>query len=75
MTLLPEDIISTLTPAGMGFGQKPLPVYLKAGDIVELGIDGLGSSKQTCVSYNQKNQNYNLFPISKSHAIFNMLRV
>jgi 2-keto-4-pentenoate hydratase/2-oxohepta-3-ene-1,7-dioic acid hydratase in catechol pathway len=51
MTLLPGDIISTGTPAGVGLGQKPLPVYLKSGDIVELGIDGLGSSKQTCVSY------------------------
>ena len=46
MTLLPGDIISTGTPAGVGLGQKPEPVYLKAGDMIELGIDGLGTSKQ-----------------------------
>jgi 2-keto-4-pentenoate hydratase/2-oxohepta-3-ene-1,7-dioic acid hydratase in catechol pathway len=45
MTLLPGDIISTGTPAGVGLGMNP-PLYLKAGDIVELGIDGLGSAKQ-----------------------------
>lgn len=50
MTLLPGDIISTGTPAGVGLGFNP-PVYLKAGDVVELGIDGLGASKQTCVAY------------------------
>jgi len=50
MTLLPGDIISTGTPAGVGLGFKP-PVYLKAGDVVELGIDGLGSSTQKCVAY------------------------
>jgi 2,4-diketo-3-deoxy-L-fuconate hydrolase len=50
MTLLPGDIISTGTPAGVGLGFNP-PVYLKAGDIMELGIDGLGESKQNCVSY------------------------
>jgi 2-keto-4-pentenoate hydratase/2-oxohepta-3-ene-1,7-dioic acid hydratase in catechol pathway len=49
MTLLPGDIISTGTPAGVGLGMKP-PRYLKAGDVVELGIDGLGSSKQTVVN-------------------------
>ncbi|MDQ6888942.1 MAG: fumarylacetoacetate hydrolase family protein [Bacteroidota bacterium] len=51
MTLLPGDIISTGTPAGVGLGMKP-PVYIKAGDIIELGIDGLGSSKQKAVSAN-----------------------
>jgi len=51
MTLLPGDIISTGTPAGVGLGQKPSPLYLKAGDVVELGIDGLGQSKQTMVSW------------------------
>jgi 2-keto-4-pentenoate hydratase/2-oxohepta-3-ene-1,7-dioic acid hydratase in catechol pathway len=51
MTLLPGDIISTGTPAGVGLGQKPEPVYLKAGDIIELGIDGLGTSKQVAVAY------------------------
>jgi len=50
MTLLPGDIISTGTPAGVGLGFKP-PVYLKPGDVMELGIDGLGSSKQKCVAY------------------------
>lgn len=50
MTLLPGDIISTGTPAGVGLGFNP-PQYLKAGDVVELGIDGLGSSKQTFKSY------------------------
>lgn len=45
MTLLPGDIISTGTPAGVGLGLKP-PRYLKAGDMVELGIEGLGTSKQ-----------------------------
>jgi len=46
MTLLPGDIISTGTPAGVGLGQKPHPIYLKAGDTVSLGIDGLGTSTQ-----------------------------
>jgi len=50
MTLLPGDIISTGTPAGVGLGMKP-PVYLKAGDVIELGIDGLGGAKQTLVAY------------------------
>lgn len=45
MTLLPGDIISTGTPAGVGLGMNP-PVYLKPGDVVELGIDGLGTSTQ-----------------------------
>ncbi len=52
MTLLPGDVISTGTPAGVGLGFKP-PIYLKAGDVVELGIDGLGSSKQTLKAYGQ----------------------
>jgi 2-keto-4-pentenoate hydratase/2-oxohepta-3-ene-1,7-dioic acid hydratase in catechol pathway len=52
MTLLPGDIISTGTPAGVGLGFKP-PIYLKEGDIVELGIDGLGVSKQICVAFNK----------------------
>lgn len=50
MTLLPGDIISTGTPAGVGFGMNP-PVYLKPGDMVELRIDGLGSSWQNVVAY------------------------
>ena len=51
MTLLPGDVISTGTPAGVGLGQKPAPWYLKAGDVVELGIDGLGTSKQEVKAY------------------------
>ena len=51
MTLLPGDIISTGTPAGVGMGIKPEPVYLKVGDVVELGIDGLGCSRQTVIAH------------------------
>jgi 2,4-diketo-3-deoxy-L-fuconate hydrolase len=51
MSLLPGDIISTGTPAGVGLGFKP-PQYLKAGDVVELGIDGLGTSKQVARAFN-----------------------
>ncbi|MBI2272864.1 MAG: fumarylacetoacetate hydrolase family protein [Bacteroidetes bacterium] len=50
MTLLPGDIISTGTPAGVGLGFNP-PVYLKPGDVVELGIDGLGTSRQNVIAY------------------------
>ena len=50
MTLHPGDIITTGTPHGVGLGFKP-PIYLKPGDVVELGIDNLGSSKQTAVAY------------------------
>lgn len=50
MTLRPGDVISTGTPAGVGLGQKP-PRYLKPGDEVELGIEGLGSSKQRLRSW------------------------
>jgi len=50
MTLLPGDVISTGTPAGVGLGMNP-QVYLKPGDIMELGIEGLGSSKQKTVAY------------------------
>ena len=50
MTLLPGDVISTGTPPGVGLGMKP-PVYLKAGDVMELGIDGLGISKQKVIGY------------------------
>jgi 2,4-didehydro-3-deoxy-L-rhamnonate hydrolase len=51
MTLLPGDIISTGTPAGVGLGMKPAPVYLAAGDIVELGIDALGTQRQKIVNH------------------------
>jgi 2,4-diketo-3-deoxy-L-fuconate hydrolase len=50
MTLLPGDIISTGTPAGVGLGMKP-PTYLKAGDVVELGVAGLGESRQEIVAW------------------------
>lgn len=51
MTLLPGDVISTGTPAGVGLGMKPEPVYLRPGDVVELGIDGLGASRQRVVPF------------------------
>jgi 2-keto-4-pentenoate hydratase/2-oxohepta-3-ene-1,7-dioic acid hydratase in catechol pathway len=50
MSLLPGDVISTGTPAGVGLGMKP-NIYLKDGDVVELGIDGLGSAKQSVKAY------------------------
>lgn len=52
MSLLPGDIISTGTPAGVGMGLKP-PRYLQAGDVVELGIDGLGTSRQEVLAYSK----------------------
>lgn len=50
MTLLPGDVISTGTPAGVGLGFNP-PVYLKPGDVVELGIEGLGTSRQQAKAF------------------------
>lgn len=50
MTLLPGDVISTGTPAGVGLGMSP-QVYLKPGDVVELSIEGLGTSKQNVKAY------------------------
>ena len=52
MTLLPGDIISTGTPAGVGLGLTP-PRYLKPGDVVELGIEGLGTQRQTAVAFTE----------------------
>jgi len=49
MTLHPGDIISTGTPPGVGLGQKP-PVYLRPGNIIQLGIDGLGEQRQLVVA-------------------------
>jgi 2,4-diketo-3-deoxy-L-fuconate hydrolase len=49
MTLEPGDVISTGTPPGVGLGQKP-PVYLKPGDVMELGIAGLGTQRQRAVA-------------------------
>ncbi|MES2418945.1 MAG: fumarylacetoacetate hydrolase family protein [Bacteroidota bacterium] len=54
MTLLPGDVITTGTPAGVGLGQQPAPWYLKGGDVIELGIDGLGTSKQTAKAYSNQ---------------------
>jgi 2-keto-4-pentenoate hydratase/2-oxohepta-3-ene-1,7-dioic acid hydratase in catechol pathway len=50
MTLLPGDVIATGTPPGVGMGQKP-PVYLKAGDVMKLGVEGLGEQTQTVEAY------------------------
>jgi 2-keto-4-pentenoate hydratase/2-oxohepta-3-ene-1,7-dioic acid hydratase in catechol pathway len=52
MTLLPGDVISTGTPAGVGLGMNP-PTYLRPGDVVELGIEGLGESRQQVVECKQ----------------------
>ena len=51
MTLLPGDIISTGTPEGVGLGQKPEPWYLKAGDKIHLGIEGLGEQHQIAIAH------------------------
>jgi len=48
MSLQPGDVISTGTPPGVGLGQKP-PVYLRAGQVITLGIDGLGEQRQRTV--------------------------
>jgi 2,4-diketo-3-deoxy-L-fuconate hydrolase len=50
MTLLPGDVISTGTPSGVGLGFNP-PVYIKAGDVIELGIEGLGEQRQVARSF------------------------
>jgi len=51
MTLLPGDIITTGTPPGVGMGVKPDPVFLKPGDVMNLGIQGLGEQRQDVVAY------------------------
>ena len=51
MTLLPGDVIATGTPPGVGMGKKPDPVWLKPGDVVTLGIQGLGEQQQAIVAY------------------------
>jgi 2-keto-4-pentenoate hydratase/2-oxohepta-3-ene-1,7-dioic acid hydratase in catechol pathway len=53
MTLLPGDVISTGTPAGVGLGMKPEPKYLKPNDVVELGIEGLGEARQRINAYRE----------------------
>lgn len=50
MSLQPGDVISTGTPPGVGMGQKPVPVYLREGQIMRLGIDGLGEQRQRMVA-------------------------
>ena len=50
MTLEPGDIVSTGTPPGVGLGFDP-PRFLKSGDVVELGIDGLGESRQVAIAW------------------------
>jgi 2-keto-4-pentenoate hydratase/2-oxohepta-3-ene-1,7-dioic acid hydratase in catechol pathway len=52
MTLYPGDLITTGTPPGVGMGVKPSPVYLKAGDVMTLGIDGLGAQRQQVHAWN-----------------------
>jgi 2,4-diketo-3-deoxy-L-fuconate hydrolase len=54
MTLLPGDIITTGTPPGVGMGMKPEPQYLKSGDVVTLGIAGLGEQRQNVVAFKGK---------------------
>jgi 2-keto-4-pentenoate hydratase/2-oxohepta-3-ene-1,7-dioic acid hydratase in catechol pathway len=51
MTLEPGDLITTGTPPGVGLGQKPAPFYLKPGDVMRLGIEGLGEQQQTVVAW------------------------
>jgi 2-keto-4-pentenoate hydratase/2-oxohepta-3-ene-1,7-dioic acid hydratase in catechol pathway len=51
MTLMPGDVITTGTPPGVGMGMKPNPVYLKKGDVITLGIEGLGDQQQTVVPF------------------------
>ena len=53
MSLMPGDIISTGTPEGVGFGFKP-PVYLQGGEVIELGIEGLGQAKQNVIAYSER---------------------
>jgi 2,4-diketo-3-deoxy-L-fuconate hydrolase len=53
MTLLPGDLITTGTPPGVGMGRKPAAVFLKAGDVVSLGIESLGEQRQTVVPFSE----------------------
>ncbi len=53
MSLQPGDIISTGTPPGVGFGQKP-PLYLRPGNVMRLGVDGLGEQRQTVIPYSMR---------------------
>ena len=51
MVLEPGDVVTTGTPPGVGSGKKPQPIYLKAGDVMELGVERLGKQKQKVVAY------------------------
>jgi 2-keto-4-pentenoate hydratase/2-oxohepta-3-ene-1,7-dioic acid hydratase in catechol pathway len=51
MTLMPGDIVTTGTPPGVGLGMKPTPVYLKPGDVMTLGVRGLGEQRQKVVAW------------------------
>ena len=51
MTLMPGDVITTGTPPGVGMGVKPAPIYLKRGDVMHLGIEGLGTQTQKVVAF------------------------
>ena len=51
MTLEPGDLITTGTPPGVGMGVKPNPVFLKAGDVMRLGIAGLGEQQQSVYAW------------------------
>jgi len=53
MMLEPGDIITTGTPPGVGLGQKPQPWYLRAGDVVTLGIEKLGEQRQEFLAWSQ----------------------
>ena len=54
MTLLPGDVITTGTPPGVALGMKPEPKWLKAGDVVTLGVEGLGEQKQKIVPFKKR---------------------
>ncbi len=54
ITLEPGDLITTGTPPGVGMGKKPTPIFLNVGDVMELGIQGLGQQRQTVVAWQAK---------------------
>jgi 2-keto-4-pentenoate hydratase/2-oxohepta-3-ene-1,7-dioic acid hydratase in catechol pathway len=64
MTLMPGDIITTGTPPGVGMGRKPVPTYLKVGDVMELGISKLGKQRQTVIAYSPDLQDH----VSPAHG-------
>lgn len=54
MTLVPGDLITTGTPPGVALGQKPQPIYLQPGDVIELGIGHLGQQRQRVVPWSPR---------------------